>query len=69
MIGWHHRLNGHELEQIPGDSEGERSLARCSPWGRKEWDTTQRLNNNRKIMISRKVTTEENLSEVKKECS
>ena len=38
MIGWHHRLNGHELEQIPGDSEGQRSLACCSPWGRKELD-------------------------------
>ena len=35
MTGWHHRLNGHELEQIPGDSEGQRSLACCSPWGRR----------------------------------
>ena len=49
----------HEFEQTPGDGEGQRSLACCSPWGRKEWDTTQRLNNNRKIMISKKVTTEE----------
>ena len=31
MVGWHHQLNGHEFEQIPGDSEGPRSLARCSP--------------------------------------
>ena len=38
------RLNGLELEQTPGDSEGQRSLACCSPWGRKESDTTQRLN-------------------------
>ena len=32
-IGWHHRLSGHEFEQAPGDSEGQRSLANCSPWG------------------------------------
>ena len=35
MVGWHHRLNGHESEQTPRDSEGQGSLARCSPWGRK----------------------------------
>ena len=36
MVGWHHRLNGHEFEQTFGDSEGHRSLAYCCPWGRKE---------------------------------
>ena len=35
MVGWHHRLNGHEFEQTPGDSEGQGSLASCSPWGLK----------------------------------
>ena len=40
MVGWHHQLNGHEFEQIPGDSEGQGSLERCSPWGCKESDTT-----------------------------
>ena len=45
MIGWHHRLNGHEFEQAPGDGEGQGSLACCSPWGCKESDTTVRLNN------------------------
>ena len=40
MVGWHHRLNGHEFEQTWGDSEGQGSLACCSPWGRKELDTT-----------------------------
>ena len=45
MVGWHHRLNGHEFEQAPGDSEGQGSLACCSPWGHKELDTTERLNN------------------------
>ena len=40
MVGWHHRLNGHEFEQTLGDSEGQGSLVYCSPWGRKESDTT-----------------------------
>ena len=45
MVEWHHRLNGQELEQAPGDSEGQGSLACCSPWGCKESDTTEQLNN------------------------
>ena len=36
MVRWHHRLNGHEFEQTPGDGEGQGSLACCSPWGHKE---------------------------------
>ena len=48
MAGWHHRLNGHEFEQAPGDSEGQRSLVCCSPWGHKEVDVTERLNDNNK---------------------
>ena len=40
MVGWHHRLSGHEFEQTQGDSEGQRSLACWSPWGWKEVDTT-----------------------------
>ena len=44
MVGWHHRLNGHEFEQTPGDGEGQRSSACCSPWGHKESDTTEQLN-------------------------
>ena len=47
MVGWHHRLSGHEFEQTPGDSEGQGSLVFCSPWGHNELDTTQRLNNNK----------------------
>ena len=35
MVGWHHWLNGHEFEQALGDGEGQRSLACCSPWGRR----------------------------------
>ena len=45
MVGWHHRLNGHEFEQAPGDSEGQGSLVCCSPWGLKGYDTTEWLNN------------------------
>ena len=41
MVECHHRLNGHEFEQTPGDSEGQGSLACCSPWGHKEPDTTK----------------------------
>ena len=40
MVRYHHQLNGHESEQTLGDSEGQRSLVCCSPWDRKESDTT-----------------------------
>ena len=40
MAGWHHLSDGHELGQTPEDSEGQGSLACCSPWGHKESDTT-----------------------------
>ena len=43
MFGWHHWLNGHEFEQILGNSEEQGSLVCCSPWGCKESDTTERL--------------------------
>ena len=45
MVGWHHRLNGPEFEETPGDGEGQGNLACCSPRGRKESDTTEQLNN------------------------
>ena len=41
MVGWHHRLNGHEFEQAPGVGDGREGLTCCSPWGRKESDTTE----------------------------
>ena len=44
MVGWHHWLNGHEFEQTPGVGDGQGGLVCCSPWGRKESDTTERLN-------------------------
>ena len=45
MAGWHHQLNGHEFERTPGDGEGQGSLVCCSPWGCRESDTTERVNN------------------------
>ena len=45
MVGWHQKLNGHEFKQTPGDGEGQGSLMCCSPWGGKELDTTEQLNN------------------------
>ena len=39
-----HRLSGHEFEQTPGVGDGQGGLACCGPWGRKEADTTERLN-------------------------
>ena len=45
MLWWHHRLNEHEFEQTPCDSEGQGSLVCCSPWGCKESDTMWRLKN------------------------
>ena len=40
IVGWHHQLNGHELEQTLGDSEGQGSLVCCCPWDHKESDMT-----------------------------
>ena len=44
MVGWHHRLDGHEFEQAPGVGDGQGGLVCCNPWGRKELDTTEQLN-------------------------
>ena len=43
VVGWHHRLDGHESEQAPGVGDGQAGLACCSPWGRKESNMTQQL--------------------------
>ena len=53
MVGWHHQLNGHDLEQTPADREGLGSLACCSLWQLEESDTTQQLNNNINDVILR----------------
>ena len=44
MVGWHHQLDGHEFEQALGVSEGQGSLACCSPWVGKSWTRLKRLN-------------------------
>ena len=41
MVGWHHRLSGHEFQQAPGVGDGQRSLVCCGPWGRKEVRQTE----------------------------
>ena len=41
IVGWHHRLNGHEFEQALGVCDGQGSLACCSPWGHKQLDMTE----------------------------
>ena len=47
MVGCHHQLNGHEFEQTLGFGDGQGGLACCSPWGHKELDVTEQLNNNK----------------------
>ena len=44
MIGWHHQLNGHGFGWTPGVGDAQGDLACCGSWGRKELDTTERLN-------------------------
>ena len=44
LVGWHHRLDGGEFEQAPGVGDGQGCVVCFSPWGRKESDTTERLN-------------------------
>ena len=41
MVGWHHRLNGHDFEQALGVGDGQGGLAYYSPWGYKESDMTE----------------------------
>ena len=45
MVGWHHRLDGHGFERAPGVGDGQGGLACCNPWGRKDLDMTEQLNN------------------------
>ena len=41
MVGWHHRLSGHEFGWIPGVGDGQGGLVCCSPWGHKDLDMTE----------------------------
>ena len=56
MVGWQHQLDGHEFEQAPGVGGGQGSLACCSPWGHKESDMTERLNNKSLSKSSRTIS-------------
>ena len=51
VVRWHHWLNGHEFEQVQEDGEGQGSLVCCNPWGCKESDTTELLNNSNLQLI------------------
>ena len=57
MVGWRHQFSGHEFEQTPRNSEGQRRLACCSPWGCKESDMTQRLNDDKHSELKRRLWT------------
>ena len=52
MVGWHHRLNGHEFEQTPGDSERQGSLVCCSPWDHRESGMTEQLNKEFQVILN-----------------
>ena len=67
MVGWHHQLDGHEFEQAPGDAAGQGGLVCCSPWGCKESDTTERLNNS-KIVVLYAVMGEGNGDPLQRSC-
>ena len=51
MAGWHHQCNEHELGKTQGDGDGQGGLVCCSPWGRKESDSTGWLNNNSNFIV------------------
>ena len=59
MVGWHHRLKGHEFELPPGVGDGQGGLACCSPWGRKDSDMTERLNETELLVSLPVAKTEE----------
>jgi len=50
MVRWHNKFNGHELGRTPGDGDGQEGLACCSPWGHKDSDTTEWLDNDNKYV-------------------
>ena len=62
MVGWHHQLDGREFGQVPGVGDGQRSLVCCSPWGLKESDMTEQLNNNNKKLLWGRSVCKQQLS-------
>ena len=69
MVEWHHKFNGHELGQSPGDGEGQGSLVCCSPWVCKESDMTWRLNNNRIRALKQKEEFSPSLILIESPCA
>ena len=65
MVGWYHRLNGCKFEKALEDSEGQGSLACCSPWGHSELDITERLNSSKTACCARKQINVKRLTKVK----
>ena len=61
MAGWHHRLDGHDFEWTPGVGDGQGGLACCDSWGRKESDTTERLNWTKCPYIQKDWTGDKNI--------
>ena len=61
MAGWHHGLDGRESEWTPGVGDGQGGLACCDSWGRKESDTTERLNWT-ELNVKRDIETAEDTS-------
>ena len=59
MAGLHHQLNGPEFEQAAGDNEGQGSLGCCSPWGCKEWNMTEGLNNSKSEKLAQSDLTDD----------
>ena len=60
MVGWHHRLNGHEFKQAPGDGEGQGSLTCCSPWGCRvghDWATKLNWKWEMKVLVTQSCLT------------
>ena len=57
MVGWYHLMNRLEFEQTPGDGEGQGSLVCCSPWGHKELDMTEQLEQHHQGRVHSVVST------------
>ena len=55
MVGWHHRLNGHEFEKTPGVGDRQGGLACCSPWGHKGLDMTEQLNRTDRLFARKNI--------------
>ena len=60
IVRWDSQSNGPASEQTPGGSEGQRNLVCCTPWGLKESNMTEQLNNNKGVKIKVKPPEDSN---------